>query len=159
MSSILIRRATPADAVALAQLRYAFRAELGDAVEDEEPFVARCRAWMEARLGDGSAWRCWVTEEDGAIVGHAWAQAVEKIPNPVRENEVHAYVTNLYVRPGLRGGGAGTRLLEAVLAWCRETGVDAVFLWPSARSRPLYLRHGFAVRDDLLELRLPPPEG
>jgi GNAT superfamily N-acetyltransferase len=151
-----IRPATAADAEVMARMRYVFRAALDEPVEDEAAFVARCGAWMEARLAAGSAWRCWVAEDGGEIVGHAWAQAVEKMPNPVLENELHAYVTNLYVRPALRGGGLGARLLETVLAWCREAGVDAVILWPSERSRSLYLRHGFAVRDDLLELRLPP---
>jgi hypothetical protein len=31
--------------------------------------------------------------------------------------------------------------------------VDATILWPTPASRTLYLRHGFAVRDDLLERR------
>jgi hypothetical protein len=28
-----------------------------------------------------------------------------------------------------------------------------VLLWPTPRSRSLYLRHGFATRDDVLERR------
>jgi hypothetical protein len=32
--------------------------------------------------------------------------------------------------------------------------VDAVVLWPTPASRTLYLRHGFAVREDLMERRL-----
>jgi hypothetical protein len=39
---------------------------------------------------------------------------------------------------------------------CLAEGLDAVILWPSARSRSLYERHGFAVRDDLFERRLGP---
>jgi GNAT superfamily N-acetyltransferase len=135
-------------------MRYAFRAELGATTEAEDAFVARCAAWMEERLAPGGAWRCWVAEAGGEIVGHAWMSFVEKIPNPVDEPELHAYVTNCYVRPEARGKGIGGRLLAAALDACREAGVDAVFLWPSAGSRSLYLRHGFAVRDDLLELHL-----
>ena len=150
-----IRRAGPDDAPVLARLRFAFRAELGDAIEPEDAFVARCAPWMAERLA-GGPWRCWVAEEDGGIVGHAWVQLLEKVPNPVDEREHHAYVTNCYVRPDRRGGGIGGRLLSAALGWCEASGVDAVILWPSERSRPLYLRHGFAVRNDLLELRLPP---
>jgi GNAT superfamily N-acetyltransferase len=52
-----------------------------------------------------------------------------------------------------RRGGIGGRLLETALAWCRAAGVDAVLLWPCARSRSLYERYGFGVRDDLLALR------
>jgi hypothetical protein len=31
--------------------------------------------------------------------------------------------------------------------------VDAVILWPTARSRSLYLRHGFTAPDDIMQLR------
>lgn len=151
-----IRLAGPDDAPVLARLRFAFRAELGDAVEAEDAFVARCAPWMAERLAGGGAWRCWVAEDGDAIVGHAWVQLLEKVPNPVEEREHHAYVTNCYVIPARRGGGIGGRLLSSALAWCRACGVDAVILWPSRDSRSLYGRHGFAAPDDVLELRLPP---
>ena len=82
-----------------------------------------------------------------------WLQRLEKLPNPVAEPEEHAYVTNVYVIPAHRDGGVGALLLDAALAWCRDHGVDAVLLWPSARSRAFYERHGFAARDDLFALR------
>jgi GNAT superfamily N-acetyltransferase len=150
-----IRLAGPDDAPVLARLRFAFRAELGDAIETEEAFVARCAPWMAERLAGGGPWRCWVAEDGEEIVGHAWVQRMEKVPNPVDEREHHAYVTNCYVRPERRGGGIGGRLLSAALAWCEASGVDAVILWPSRDSRPLYRRHGFVAPDDVLELRFP----
>jgi len=151
-SALTIRRATAADAPALARLRYVFRADLGAPNESEEAFVARCAGWMAARLEGDQAWRCWVAEDAEAIVGTVWVHRFEKMPNPVDEPEHHAYITNLYVHPDRRGG-IGSRLLEAALSWCREAGVDAVLLWPSEKSRSLYERYGFAVRDDVLELR------
>lgn len=149
-----IRPADARDAEALARMRYEFRAELGEANEAEDAFVARCAAWMAARLAPGTAWRGWVLERDGEIAGTAWAELVEKIPNPVDEPEAHVYVTNCYVRASERGRGSGGALLDAVLAWCREIGAHAVVLWPSDRSRSLYARRGFAPRDDLFELLL-----
>ncbi|HEU4452334.1 MAG TPA: hypothetical protein VFR81_04710, partial [Longimicrobium sp.] len=100
-----IRPAVPGDAPAAARMRYAFRAELGTPNEPEDAFVARCGAWMAERLASG-AWRGWIAEDGGgAMVGQAWVQLVEKMPNPVDEAELHAYVTNCYVLPGMRGGG------------------------------------------------------
>jgi GNAT superfamily N-acetyltransferase len=159
MTPCSIRTATVSDALVLARLRYAFRCELGSALETEEAFVARCAAWMGQRLGGavgdtcGGHWRCWVAEDGDVIVGTVWVQRFEKMPNPVDEAEHHAYITNLYVHPDRRGG-IGSRLLETALDWCRVAGVDAVLLWPSERSRSLYERQGFAVRGDLMELRL-----
>ena len=147
-----LRSAVPDDAPALARLRFAFRADLEPPTEAEEDFLARCTPWMARRLAAGGPWRCWIA--GGAEpVGTVWLQLLEKLPNPVAEPEWHGYVSSLFVRPDARGAGLGTRLLGAALAECDRRGCDAVVLWPTPRSRSLYLRHGFALRDDLLERR------
>lgn len=151
MSGPFVRPATAADAGRLAELRYEFRASLGEATETREAFVERAATWMRERLAEGSAWRCWVVEQDGKLAGHIWLQLIEKIPNPVVELERHAYITNAYVQEPLRGRGLGRRLMDAAIACCREERVDSVILWPTPRSRTLYARYGFEVRGDLLE--------
>ncbi|HMF56690.1 MAG TPA: GNAT family N-acetyltransferase [Pyrinomonadaceae bacterium] len=147
-----IRLATKADALQLAKFRYAFRSSTGTVSENEDEFVERCRLWMEERLREDSPWRCWIAEMDGVLVGHLWIQVIEKIPNPRSESECYAYLTNFYVSDGARGRGIGSRLLSDALDWCKARDVHAVILWPTERSRSLYMRHGFAVREDLLEM-------
>jgi L-amino acid N-acyltransferase YncA len=137
-----VRRAVPGDAAALAALRWEFRAGIGAANEERDAFVRRCEAWMSTRLAGGSPWRAWVAEADGEVVGTVWIEWMEKMPNPVDEPEVHAYVTNVYVRPEARGG-VGSRLLAAALEECAAAGVHQAFLWPTERSRALYRRFGF----------------
>jgi GNAT superfamily N-acetyltransferase len=153
---LAVRLAAPADAAALARLRYAFRAELDPSSEDEASFLRRCERWMAERLGGTGAWRCWVAEEGGAPVGTVWLQIIEKLPNPVGESECHGYVSSFYVVPSHRSAGVGSALLSACLGECERRQTDAVFLWPTPRSRPLYERHGFIVRDDFLERRIHP---
>jgi len=153
---IIIRMAGPTDAPALARLRYEFRACHTPATEDEADFLARCGAWMSARLAPGRNWHCWVVEEGGRFVGTIWLQIIEKIPNPGAETENHGYISNLYVEPSRRGVGLGSMLLDSCLRFCEKESVDAVILWPTPRSRRLYERYGFAVREDLLERRLDP---
>lgn len=116
-------------------------------------FVARCTTWMAGRLADGSAWRCWVAEDHGKLVGTVWLGLFEKIPNPVAEPERHGYVSNLYVLPEWRGHETGGALLAAAMQECDVRRLDAVILWPTPESRSLYERHGFAVKDDLMERR------
>jgi GNAT superfamily N-acetyltransferase len=146
----VIRRARPTDAAALARLRHEFRAGLDPAVEVEAEFLARCTAWMAERLEAGAAWLAWVAEVEDGIAGTVWIELIEKLPNPVGHRERHAYLTNFYVRPAHRGAGLGGALLAAALRACDERLVDALILWPTPASRGLYLRHGFAVRDDVL---------
>ena len=148
-----VRAATPADAAELAELRYQFRTELDSPVEGKAEFLERCTGWMATQLGPGGRWRCWVAQSGGALVGTIWLQRIEKLPNPVGHRGYHGYVSSVFVQPGLRQAGIGSALLAACLTECEAEGIDAVFLWPTERSRPLYQRHGFAVRDDLLERR------
>jgi GNAT superfamily N-acetyltransferase len=154
-----VRLANPDDAPALARLRYAFRAELDPSTEDPSGFLRRCERWMVDRLRGRGPWRCWVAYEGDTLVGTVWLQVIEKLPNPVGESEYHGYVSNLYVVPSRRSAGLGSALLSACLQECERRGTDAVFLWPTPRSRPLYQRHGFVGRDDFLERRPHPAPG
>jgi GNAT superfamily N-acetyltransferase len=158
-SPAIVRPAERRDVPALARLRYEFRAGHDAPAESEGDFLARCAGWMTARLVAGGSWRCWLAEEAGRAVGTVWLQRIEKLPNPVAEAESHGYVSSLYVVPSSRGGGLGSRLLGACLEACQAEEMDAVILWPTPLSRSLYLRHGFAVREDLLERRLRPSPG
>ena len=108
---------------------------------------------MLRRLTAESAWRAWIAEHTGQVAGTIWLQAIEKLPNPASEFELHAYVSNFYVRAEHRNTGIGSALLRAALDECRRLDVDAVFLWPTARSRPLYERHGFAPGTGMLTMR------
>ncbi len=95
-----------------------------------------------------------MAETPEVVLGMSWLQLLEKLPNPVGEPEMHGYVSSLFVRSERRGAGIGSALLAACLDECESCGADAVFLWPTPRSRALYERHGFALGDDLLERRL-----
>ena len=145
-----VRGAVPADARALAALRWEFRAGKDRPVEEQGAFLERCAAWMSAALASG-AWRAWVAEKDGRIVGQVWLHPLAKIPNPNGERDRHAYISNVYVTPAARGG-VGSRLLEAAIAWASANHVDRIVLWPTSRSRSMYLRHGFTPNGDVLEL-------
>jgi GNAT superfamily N-acetyltransferase len=108
---------------------------------------------MQAELSS-RRWACWVVQYEGAIAGHLWLHFIDKIPNPMAELERHAYISNVFVRDDLRAHGLGGRLMDTALAHCRQHAVDSVILWPTARSRTLYQRHGFEVRDDIMEANL-----
>jgi ribosomal protein S18 acetylase RimI-like enzyme len=151
-----IRPAAPADADALAALRWEFRGGRQPTIETREDFVARCSAWMRAALAPGGPagpWSAWIAETDRRAVGQVWLQIFSKLPNPNGEGRFHAYVSNLYVQPAARGG-VGSRLLEAAVAHAKANGVDRIVLWPTDRSVPLYIRRGFRREGGVMELML-----
>jgi GNAT superfamily N-acetyltransferase len=150
-----IRLATVADVVILARLRYELRTGIAPDVTPETGFHERCAEWMAARLPWTDVWRCWVAEDEaGEALGVVWLQFLEKLPNPVGEPGLHAYLTGFYVREAARNLGVGTALLAVALAACEERGIDTVFLWPTARSRALYVRHGFVEQSGMLARRV-----
>lgn len=148
-----VRRATASDAAALARLRHEFRAARAAPIENEHDFVARCATWMRDRLADDAHWLAWIMDHEGEPAGNVWLQLIDKLPNPGPEPERHAYLTNFFVRPAHRNTGAGSALITELLRACDVLGIDAVFLWPTERSRPLYLRHGFRAAGDMLARR------
>jgi GNAT superfamily N-acetyltransferase len=111
----------------------------------------------KAFAADSSAWRCWVIDDGKQLLGHVCVQLFEKMPNPVNELESHAYLTNFYVVPEMRGRGLGRKLLNKALSWCRAQDADAVILWATNESKSLYRRCGLLEPTDILELRRTAP--
>jgi GNAT superfamily N-acetyltransferase len=154
MARVRVRLATSIDSRSLAELRYRFRTETEPATETKSRFVRRCASWMRKRFRSGSSpWRCWVLDDGKHLLGHVCVQLFEKIPNPVSEPELHAYLTNFYVVPEMRNRGLGERLLNSALSWCRACGTDSVILWATPGSRSLYRRRGLVEAADIFELR------
>lgn len=145
---VAIRRATPEDGDGLARLRWDFRVEHGTPVARTfDEFAEEFRGFASDVLADGAPWRAWVAEDGDRLVGCVWLQLVEKVPHPSRarwERPI-AYVTNVYVEPGLRDAGLGARLLDAAMTFAREHGMAEAVVWPTPRSHSLYRRAGFGT--------------
>lgn len=168
VNGLHLRRAGPADALRLAELRYEFRGSLlapGERREPREEFVARCTSWMRDRLAGMGSWTCWVTTagpEDGEpapIIGTVWVQVIEKLPNPAFLLEEYGYVSSFFVLPEHRGAGIGNALLGTVLEWCDARPLESVILWPTPASRQLYARHGFRDAGTVMERARPTSGG
>ncbi len=125
-----------------------YRGLISDHILDDPGFTsARERQWNTV-LTDPRfiTHRVAVAEDNGIIVGIAMSG-----PGAQASDPLHLYV--LYVLKQWHGSGAGTNLLEAVLApW------EAATLWvarPNPRAQAFYRKHGFRpdgiekIEDDL----------
>ena len=54
-----------------------------------------------------------------------------------------ALIVNVYTEPEWRRRGYARQLLETIVAWCRERGVNSVVLHASDDGRALYEKLGF----------------
>ncbi|MBN2840326.1 MAG: GNAT family N-acetyltransferase [Coriobacteriia bacterium] len=85
----------------------------------------------------------WTAQSDGRIVGSV------AIDGSAAEIE-GAHLRWFLVSEAARGCGAGSRLLDAALGFCRDRSLDTVFLWTFAGlddARRLYERSGFVLTE------------
>jgi ribosomal protein S18 acetylase RimI-like enzyme len=147
-----LRRATTADAAALARLklicfREAFLEDFGIPYPpaDLARFEAEAygEATVAAELSDPSH-ATWVCERDGALVAYAHAGPC-KLPHPeVADGSGELY--QLYVRRDSQGMGHGRQLLRASLDWLEETYPGPLWLgvWSgNERAQAVYGAAGF----------------
>lgn len=147
-SMLQVRRATPADAEAIAlvhvaswQWAYAglLPADRLAALDTEQ----RAQRWRQV-LTEPSDAMTLVGERDDRIVGFASV-------GPARGDDVAAGVGELwglYVHPDVAGDGTGYRLHEAAMAWLREQGARSAVLWMlrgNTRAHAFYERQGWRL--------------
>ena len=150
-----VRLATVDDAAVLAGIggrawNLTYRGIVPDPVLDE--WVAGAEeGWRNAFSTQpaDSAWRPWVAEDAGRIVGYITTSPAkdEWLPPPDGAGEV----TNLYLEPDAIGTGVGRRLYEHGVEDLRRRGFKPLVIWAfrdNARARRFYERMGLAIDAD-----------
>jgi GNAT superfamily N-acetyltransferase len=124
------------DVGAIAWLRALWSAGAG---ADPE-FERRMAAWLAV---EGDRRTTWL-----ATAGMASVFEYRRMPRPGRPDSRWGYVSNMFVREGLRNRGIGSALLAAIIATADERGYARLVLSPTPQSLPFYRRAGFVVPDD-----------
>ena len=165
MTDYVVRPATVADAPILArQRRLMFEAlgAAGDPVQAEAVETAS-RDWIARELAAGT-FLSWVVEypdgrgQEGApdrtIVAGGGLQLRPLMPRPGHlGGHPEALVLSIWTDPAHRRHGLATRIVETMLAWCRQHGIRRVTLHASTEGRRIYERLGFTPTNEMrLEL-------
>ncbi|MFZ4895271.1 GNAT family N-acetyltransferase [Plantibacter sp. Mn2098] len=90
-----------------------------------------------ARALSGSWIVCAARDEAGSLVG---------IGRLISDGALHAFVTELIVADGRRGGGVGAEILRRLVSEARRRGVEDVQLFAARGRSDFYERHGFERR-------------
>jgi GNAT superfamily N-acetyltransferase len=145
-----LRRATPADALAIAEIHVAswqtaYRGLFPDAVLDGLSVPARQAQWAP-RLATADP-TIWVAEADRRVVGFVSACPSRDADAPP---PAFAEIAALYVHPAAWGTGCGHALCQAVFGHLLPTPAQSVIVWVlrgNVRARHFYERVGF-IQDD-----------
>jgi GNAT superfamily N-acetyltransferase len=149
MTSFRIRRATPADAQAIAELhvrawRAAYRGLVPDEVLDGLAVSEREWSWSELLAkADGSSFTLIAFADEGRVEGFCTATV---LPRRDDAGTHTAEIAATYVDPDRWGAGIGSALLGSALEELRSDGYQEVTLWVFAaneRACSFYRRFGF----------------
>jgi len=149
--NIATRRATPDDAHIIAEQRVAMFAET-------RPVSAEIQTDLRSMLPDQlrnmletGQYAGWLLQNaDGAIIGGAGVMLRRLLPRVETQIPCEALVVNVYVAPEHRSHGLARHLMETLLAWVREQGIERVALHASSMGRPLYETLGFAPTSEMV---------
>jgi GNAT superfamily N-acetyltransferase len=144
---VTIRRATPADAAAIAgvQVRgseWAYRGLLPEpTVPTDERIAQRIAAWLP-QLADDSDRHSFVAEQDGAVIGFVTVGPTDDEAQAAATGELFA----IYLESQVVGTGVGRALLARAEGELAARGFVVAVLWVldgNARARQFYERAGW----------------
>jgi GNAT superfamily N-acetyltransferase len=145
-----IRRASTADLETLVAHRRDMFRDIG--YKDEvalnsmsEKFQVWLREHMDA--GDYLAWLA--TASDGSIAAGAALWLMDWPPHMIGQSAQRGNIVNVYTADNFRRRGLARQLMEVILTWCKENGIDTVILHASASGRDLYESLGFQPTNEM----------
>ncbi len=150
-----MRFATIDDAAIIAQHRVRMFQDMG-LVPDEllDSFLAKATQHIRSGIERAKyiGWLIPDANNPSRIVagGGVMLRKLPPIPIPSgREGAIEIYegkqalIVNVYTEPDCRRRGHARRIMETIIAWCREQGVNSVVLHASDDGRALYEQLGF----------------
>lgn len=107
------------------------------------------RPWLLARMNAGEylAWLAITPEGFIAAGGGLWL--MDWPPHMVGSGPRRGNILNVYTKPEFRRRRLARRLMEVIVQWCRENGVDTVILHASPEGRALYESMGFVATNEM----------
>jgi GNAT superfamily N-acetyltransferase len=155
-----IRLATVADLELISWHRGRMFQDMGELPPDLfESFRAQSRGALQRMFERGQyvGWLASPENEPGQIVAGAGVQLREVPPHPQTNSKGkidivsgrQAIIQNVFTEPKWRRRGLAALLIERIIGWTREQGIDSLVLHASDEGRALYERLGFIATTEM----------
>lgn len=144
---ITIRRAGPADAEAVVELRTLMMSEIDPASGQDDSWQETAVEWFRKALSGDEAAAFVVETDQGELVAAAFGEVRPHAPSSNNPSGVSGHLANVVAVPAYRRRGLARACVEQVLTWFREeTDASTVELAATEPGRPLYEDLGFTIR-------------
>ncbi len=145
-----IRRASTADLETLVAHRRAMFYDMGyhdDAALDS--MSSKFRVWLLEHMNSGEYHAWLISAPDGSIAAGAGLWLMDWPPHMIGKSARRGNILNVYTVENHRRLGLARELMEGVLHWCRENGIDTIILHASPAGKSLYESMGFAPTNEM----------
>jgi GNAT superfamily N-acetyltransferase len=145
--TVLVRRAVPGDAAALARMRAVMLQGMDKATGQEDgAWLAAAEKWYAHRLPADDFAAFVVDDPDLGVVSSAVGACEQHAPEPANLTGLHGHVSNISTDHRRRRRGHARACLEALLAWFHdETEIRVINLNATEHGAGLYRALGFAA--------------
>jgi GNAT superfamily N-acetyltransferase len=156
---VQLRRAELADIPVIAGHRAGMFADMGVLpAAERDALIALTEDYLRTAL-PAEEYLGWLAVPDDApatVIGGAGVQRRRALPFPSGSGGQQriatgrqAIVLNVYTEPAWRRRGVARILMQAVLTWARESGVESLVLHASDQGRALYEQLGFRATNEM----------
>jgi GNAT superfamily N-acetyltransferase len=151
-----IRRATVQDADVIAWHRARMFQDMGDVSDDGFEILRakarlRLKEWLES--GDYIGWLATPADKPETVVGGAGIQLQPILPRPRDASTIgegrQGTIVNVFTEPQWRRRGVAGGLLNEIIAWSKNEGLDRLLLHASDDGRSVYERLGFIAGNEM----------
>jgi GNAT superfamily N-acetyltransferase len=147
---ITIRQATAADISDLVRLRRVMFESMGyDDAAQLDAADGAAAAYFTDAIPRGAFYGWLAHTATGAAVGSGGVVVDRHPPGPNNLSGRVGYVMNVVTVPGYRRRGIARRVMETILRWLAERGVQRVTLHTTEVGRPLYEQFGFVAGNEM----------
>lgn len=147
MEKVIIRDATPDDALAIAQVHVrtwqcAYRGLMPDALLDGLSIEKRTTTWQEQLSNPEAGSQQLVAELNGKIIG--WCTVGKNSDEDMSSETGELY--GIYIDPDYIGQGVGSQLMEVALNRLQKDGYEKATLWvlhSNIKTKKFYEKKGW----------------